>query len=109
MDVNYIASELSMSRSKLYTKVKSLTDKSIVEFIRSYRLRKAVTLLIEENLSIRETMERIGIESQSYFTRIFKNVFGMIPNCFYSEEQGWKIIISSPSSIVAFFYSTTNL
>lgn len=87
MDVNYIASELSMSRSKLYTKVKSLTDKSIVEFIRSYRLRKAATLLIEENLSIRETMERIGIESQSYFTRIFKAEFGMIPSVFIQQNS----------------------
>lgn len=87
MDVNYIASELSMSRSKLYAKVKSLTDKSIVEFIRSYRLRKAAALLIEENLSIRDTMERIGIESQSYFTRIFKNEFGMIPTAFIQKNK----------------------
>ena len=87
MDVSYIASELSMSRSKLYSKVKSLTDKSIVEFIRSYRLRKAATLLIEENLSIRETMERIGIESQSYFTRIFKAEFGMIPTVFIQQNS----------------------
>lgn len=90
MDVSYIASELSMSRSKLYAKVKSLTDKSIVEFIRSYRLRKAATLLIEENLSIRETMERIGIESQSYFTRIFKNEFGMIPTAFIQKNKAGK-------------------
>ena len=90
MDVSYIASELSMSRSKLYAKVKSLTDKSIVEFIRSYRLRKAATLLIEENLSIRETMERIGIESQSYFTRVFKNEFGMIPTAFIQKNKAGK-------------------
>ena len=90
MDVSYIASELSMSRSKLYAKVKSLTDKSIVEFIRSYRLRKAATLLIEENLSIRETMERIGIESQSYFTRVFKNEFGMIPTAFIQNNKAGK-------------------
>lgn len=90
MDVSYIATELSMSRSKLYTKVKSLTDKSIVEFIRSYRLRKAATLLIEENLSIRETMERIGIESQSYFTRIFKSEFGMSPTAFIQKNKAGK-------------------
>lgn len=90
MDINYIASELSMSRSKLYTKVKSLTDKSIVEFIRSYRLQKAAILLIEENLSIRETMEWIGIESQSYFICIFKNAFGMIPTAFIQKNKAGK-------------------
>src|SRR5690606_19211166 len=41
MDVNKIASELSMSRSKLYNKIKSITGNSIIEFIKSYRLRKA--------------------------------------------------------------------
>ncbi|MDR0825099.1 MAG: response regulator, partial [Prevotella sp.] len=49
IDVNYIASELSMSRSKLYSKVKTLTDKSIVEFILNYRLRKAARLIIEQD------------------------------------------------------------
>lgn len=87
MDVNYIASEFSMSRSKLYSKVKSITDKSIIEFIRSYRLQKAASFLVEENLSIRETMERIGIESQSYFTRIFKNEFGISPAQFVQTHK----------------------
>lgn len=90
MDVNYIASEFSMSRSKLYSKVKSITDKSIIEFIRSYRLQKAAAFLIEENLSIRQTMERIGIESQSYFTRIFKNEFGISPTQFMQERRKHK-------------------
>jgi len=82
MDVNYIAAELSMSRSKLYTKLKSMTDKSIVEFILSYRLRKAAQLIAEENLSMREVMEKIGIESQSYFTSSFKKEFGETPTGF---------------------------
>lgn len=82
MDVNYIASELSISRSKLYNKVKSLTNKSIVEFILQYRLRKAARLLVEEDLSIREIMEKVGIESQSYFTAAFKKEFDETPTAF---------------------------
>ena len=82
MDVNYIASELSISRSKLYNKVKSLTNKSIVEFILQYRLRKAARLLVEEDMSIREIMEQVGIESQSYFTATFKKEFDETPTAF---------------------------
>lgn len=87
MDVNYIASQLSMSRSKLYSKVKSMTDKSIVEFILGYRLRKAARLIVEEDLSMREVMERIGIESQSYFTRAFKKEFGDTPTAFATKHK----------------------
>ena len=69
MDINQIAGELSMSRSKLYTKVKSLTGKSVVEFVLNCRLRKAAKLIIEENMTMREVMMHIGIESQAYFIR----------------------------------------
>ena len=90
MDVNYIASELSMSRSKLYTKIKSLTDKSIVEFILSYRMRKAARLIIEEDMTMREIMSQIGIESQSYFTNSFKKEFGETPTNFASKHKNKK-------------------
>ncbi|WP_300701496.1 hybrid sensor histidine kinase/response regulator transcription factor [Bacteroides sp.] len=87
MDVNLIAEELSMSRSKLYTKVKSLTGKSVVEFVLNCRLRKAAKLIIEENMTMREVMMQIGIESQAYFTNSFKKVFGETPTAFAAKHK----------------------
>lgn len=87
LEVNYIASQLSMSRSKLYNKVKGITGKSIVEFILNYRLRKAARLIIEEDLTMREVMVHIGIESQPYFTNAFKKEFGKTPTQFASENK----------------------
>lgn len=87
MDVNQIASELSMSRSKLYNKIKSITGNSIIEFIKSYRLRKAANLIIDTNLSMREIMILIGIESQSYFSRSFKKEFGETPTSFGAKHK----------------------
>lgn len=87
MDINRIATELSMSRSKLYTKVKSLTGKSIVEFVLHCRLRKAARLIIEENMTMREVMIHIGIESQPYFTNSFKKVFGETPTVFAAKHK----------------------
>ena len=87
MDVNLIAEELSMSRSKLYTKVKSLTGKSVVEFVLNCRLRKAARLIIEENMTMREVMMEIGIESQAYFTNSFKKVFGETPTSFAVKHK----------------------
>lgn len=87
MDVNLIAEELSMSRSKLYAKVKSLTGKSIVEFVLNYRLRKAAKLIIEENMTMKEVMLQVGIESQAYFTNSFKKVFGETPTSFANKHK----------------------
>ena len=85
IDVNYVASQLSMSRSKLYNKIRLMTGKSIVEFIRFYRLRKAARLLSEENLSIKEVMMRVGIESDSYFAKSFKAEYGVTPSEFMKK------------------------
>lgn len=87
LDVSTIASEFGMSRSKLYTKIKALTDKSIVEFILNYKLRLVAKLIIENNISIVEAMDHIGIESQSYFTRVFKKEFGLTPAAFAAEHK----------------------
>jgi len=87
MDINYLTTEMSMSRTKLYAKVKTLTGKSIVEFIRYYRMRKAARLLVEENMPIREVMDQIGIDTQSYFTRVFKQEFGETPTSFVANAK----------------------
>lgn len=90
MDVNYIATKLSMSRSKLYRKIKTMTDKSIIEFILSYKLKKAARLIIEEDMTMRQIMDEIGIESQAYFTNAFKKEFGKTPTAFATEHKRKK-------------------
>jgi AraC-like DNA-binding protein len=87
IDVNYIASELSMSRSKLYSKVKMLTDKSIVEFILNYKMRKAARLIIEQDMPMYQVMEQTGIRSQSYFASAFKKEFGETPSAFAARHK----------------------
>ncbi|WP_286850727.1 hybrid sensor histidine kinase/response regulator transcription factor [Proteiniphilum sp. UBA5480] len=86
-DVNTIAGEMMMSRSKLYSKLKSLTGKSIVEFVLHYRLRKAALLLSEKNCSVQEAMYAVGIESPSYFTNVFKKEFGVPPSKFATSYK----------------------
>lgn len=87
VNVETIADEMNMSRRKLYNFVKENTDKSIVELIRSYRLRVAAKLLLEENKSVKETMTKVGIESQSYFIKAFKKEFGDSPSAFLSKMR----------------------
>lgn len=91
LDVNFLAQKMKMSRSKLYSKLKTLTGKSVVEFILSNRLRHAAKLLIENDINIQEAMFEVGIGSQSYFATAFKKEFGLPPSKFvakYKEDRG---------------------
>jgi signal transduction histidine kinase/ligand-binding sensor domain-containing protein/DNA-binding response OmpR family regulator len=85
MDINYICTQIGMSRTSLYHKIKSITGQSIGEFIRSIRLKKAAQLLTEEDISITEAMYNVGIQTQSYFTKAFKAEFGKTPSQFLKE------------------------
>ena len=68
-----------MSRSKLYTKIHSLTGQPVGDFVRKIRLKTAAKMIVSEYVSITEVMERVGIQSQSYFTKAFKKEFGKTP------------------------------
>jgi AraC-like DNA-binding protein len=74
-----------MSRTKLYQKLKGITAQSIGEFTRSVRLRKAVEIMTHEDVSLTDVMYRVGIQTQSYFTKAFKKEFGKTPTQFLQE------------------------
>ena len=50
-------------------------------------MRYAARLMVEENLSIKEIPQRIGIESASYFTKAFKAEFGDTPSAFLAKMK----------------------
>lgn len=85
--VESLANAMSMSRRKLLTLVKEYTGKSVVEFIRSYKMRYAARLLIEKGMTIKEVLPLIGIESSSYFSKAFKNELGETPAAFIAKRK----------------------
>jgi len=87
LDVDFLCSQLGMSRTKLYQKIKSITGQSIGEFVRTIRLKKAVHIMLHEDVPFTEIMYRIGIQSQSYFTKAFKKEFGKTPSQFLQEMK----------------------
>ncbi|WP_243732395.1 hybrid sensor histidine kinase/response regulator transcription factor [Pedobacter metabolipauper] len=85
LDIEYLCTEIGMSRTKLYQKIKTITGQSIGEFIRSIRLRKAIEIMTQEDVLLTEVMYRIGIQTQSYFTKAFKKEFGKTPTQFMQD------------------------
>ena len=85
LDVDYLSKEMGMSQSKLYQKIKKISGQSIVEFIRSRRLKNAIQIMIHEDVSINEVIFRVGIQTASYFTKSFKKEFGKTPSQFLND------------------------
>jgi len=77
--VDELASYMAMSTSGLYRKIKSLTDQSPVEYIRVFRLKIAANGLRETSCSVTEIAEETGFSTQKYFSKCFKQQFGMTP------------------------------
>jgi DNA-binding response OmpR family regulator len=87
MNIDFICTQIGMSRTKLFTKIKNITGQSIGDFIRTIRLKKAAQLLTLQDMSITDVMYGVGIQTQSYFTKAFKNEFGKTPTQFLKDLQ----------------------
>ena len=86
-NVKILASELSMSHSNLYKRIKTTSGLSINSFVRFIRLRKAAELLINTNLNINETAFRVGINDIKYFRVQFQNQFKLTPSDFIKKHR----------------------
>jgi len=71
---------INMSRANVHRKLKALTGQSTTEFIRTIRLKRAAQLLLQKTGSVSEIAYETGFNNLSYFTRCFKEVYGVIPS-----------------------------
>lgn len=79
LSVEDIGSELNLSRVQLYRKIKALTGQSPVELTRHIRLKRGRDLLGTTDLTISEIAYKVGFTAPSYFTKCFKDEFGILP------------------------------
>jgi signal transduction histidine kinase/DNA-binding response OmpR family regulator len=87
LNVDFLARNLSMSRSSLNRKLKSLLDISANDLIRRYRLQRATALLIAGN-DISSTAYQTGFNTPSYFTQCFREQYGITPTEYINSMNG---------------------
>ncbi|MDQ1090366.1 two-component regulator propeller domain-containing protein [Siphonobacter sp. SORGH_AS_1065] len=75
-----LSAEIGLSQSTLYNRIKSISGKSINEFIRFIRLRKAAQLLLSTDITIAEAAYQVGMNDAKYFREQFHKLFGMNPS-----------------------------
>lgn len=79
VSVEDLAADMNLSRVQLYRKVKAISGSSPVELLRTARLNRAYQLLLTSDKSVSEVAYDVGFTAPSYFTKCFKEEFGILP------------------------------
>ena len=77
--VEDMGQQIGLSRVQLYRKVKAMTGSSVVDLLRKARLARARRLLETRSMSVSEVAYEVGFSAPSYFTKCFKEEYGMLP------------------------------
>ncbi len=79
LNINYISEYLKINRSTLSREFQKRKGVSIIKFLISVRIQKAISLLKETNLSVSEIAFKTGYEDADYFTKSIKKQIGCTP------------------------------
>ena len=86
-DREQFASDMCVSSSTLYNKLRALTGENITSFINSIRLKEACKILKSKpNIKMTELSMAVGFNTPKYFTKCFKKEFGVLPSEYLSQE-----------------------
>ncbi|MCV9927120.1 response regulator [Flavobacterium sp. LS1R49] len=81
-DIPFFSSELGVSRTMLFLKIKAWTNFTPNEFVHEVRLKRAVQLLEQNKLNISEVSYKIGFNNPKYFSKCFQKRYGETPSQF---------------------------
>ncbi|WP_373497013.1 ATP-binding protein, partial [Aquiflexum sp.] len=90
-DLYLFGRELGLSRVHLHRKLKSLTDQSPGDLIRTFRLKKAANLMEQQAGNISEVAYAVGFNSLTYFAKCFKNFYGQTPSEYVAAIRKNKV------------------
>lgn len=78
-DIHYFCSELGLSRTMLFVKIKAWTNFTPNDFIQHFRMKRATQLLEQGKLNISEISYKVGFKNPKYFSKCFLKKFGETP------------------------------
>lgn len=89
-NINTLAKRVGLNQNTLQSGFKHLYKSSVNEYIKNYRIEKAKDLLETSDLNITEITYKIGINSRSYFSKIFKQRYGVTPKAYQNRVRKTK-------------------
>ena len=85
-NVTNFSSDLGYSKSQLYRKIITLTGKSPNNFIKEFRLHRALKMLFKQNGNISEIAYESGFNSPAYFSKCFYEKYGILPSKYIQQH-----------------------
>ncbi len=86
-DREQFASDMCVSSSTLYNKLRALTDQNVTSFINSIRLKEACRIMRQRpDIKMSELSMSVGFNTPKYFTKLFKREFGVLPSEFIEQK-----------------------
>ena len=80
LDLDKIALSFKMGESQLRRKIQDITGKNVTAYVTQLRMEKALRLMREDkDLLIGEVADRCGFQDVAYFSRVFRQYYGMTP------------------------------
>lgn len=80
LNVEFLGSALSLSRTQVFRRVKTITGKGPLDYIRERRLLRAEELLRTTDMTIQQVAFELCFSSPGYFTKCYKEFFGHLPS-----------------------------
>jgi signal transduction histidine kinase/DNA-binding response OmpR family regulator/ligand-binding sensor domain-containing protein len=80
LGIEELAQKMFISRVQLHRKLKAITDQNATDFVRDYRLNRAMSMLQNREGMVFEVANQVGFTSEKYFSRVFKEKFGVPPS-----------------------------
>ena len=87
LSLDELARELAVGRTVFFRKVKGVTGFTPNEYIRVMRLKKAAEMLAEGEYTVNDTAYSVGYNDPLYFSRCFKQQFGVSPSAYLKGER----------------------
>lgn len=86
--VDDFVKELAVSRSVFFKKLKTLTGLAPIEFIKEMRVKRAAQLIETGDFNMTQIAYMVGINDPRYFSKCFKQRFGMTPTEYKENKKG---------------------
>lgn len=87
LDVNFLASEMAMSRSTFARRMKAINQQTPLEFIRNIKMQHAAELLKSNTGTVQDVMWAVGYNDHKTFAQVFRDTFGKTPSE-YQKDGG---------------------
>ena len=88
LSIDAVAAQMGMERSQFYRKIKALTNYAPVELMRRLRLQQGHALLLSTDKTIGEIAYEIGFSSPAYFTKCYRDAYGVTPTQARGKIEG---------------------